>query len=287
MYLAMYANLPIWEVIISPMELALQVLEQLFLLKLIRRRNLNIRIQLGYLKEVANLLKEELGDTEAKNILENAIYLSSFVGVDYMAFINNTYTYFTQSKMEEYVKMVLGNLTEVTKANFRPYGETFFKYPSGRFCDGRNIPDFTALHANLSLWRPYLYDQSGKHQFLNGASFASAGAPVLSYVNPKVETITSSMSPLNTEQISHLTGKPSSSIQLEKILRWSSYPRFRCSSCKHITLETIFRSAWKTSVLGWLSGTTTAEHYNKKGLKSPNDNDHTVIAKQALLTTKA
>ncbi|KAK0597957.1 hypothetical protein LWI29_030213 [Acer saccharum] len=76
---------------------------------------LNIRIQLGYLKEVANLLKEELGDTEAKNILENAIYLSSFGGVDYMAFINNTYTHFTQSKMEEYVKMVLGNLTEVTK----------------------------------------------------------------------------------------------------------------------------------------------------------------------------
>ncbi|TXG68215.1 hypothetical protein EZV62_003150 [Acer yangbiense] len=100
MYLAMYANLPIWEVIISPMELALQ---------------LNIRIQLGYLKEVANLLKEELGDTEAKNILENAIYLSSFGGVDYMAFINNTYIDFTQSKMEEYVKMVLGNLTEVTK----------------------------------------------------------------------------------------------------------------------------------------------------------------------------
>ncbi|KAK0596784.1 hypothetical protein LWI29_019045 [Acer saccharum] len=274
---------------------------------------LYIRIQLGYLKEVANLLKEELGDIEAKNILENAIYLSSFGGVDYMAFIDNTYTHFTQSKMEEYVKMVLGNLTEVTKkiciskcwtfgcqpelkqqyslsgkacveelqtiasqhhnalsnvtrelesqlsgfnymnfdffnalndmtsylenygsgfkvsdiaccgtgshrgpgcgrvtayelcsdliltrnnnflnvsssfkANFPPYGETFFKYPTGRFCDGRNIPDFTALHANLSLWRPYLSYQPGKHQFLNGANFASAGAPVLSYVNPKV-----------------------------------------------------------------------------------------------------
>ncbi|KAK1578124.1 hypothetical protein Q3G72_027730 [Acer saccharum] len=77
------------------------------------------------------------------------------------------------------------NVTTEHRANFPPYGETFFKYSTGRFCDGRLIPDFIALHANLSLWRPYL-DQPGKHQFLNGANFASAGATVLPYLSPEL-----------------------------------------------------------------------------------------------------
>lgn len=28
------------------------------------------------------------------------------------------------------------------KVNYWPYGDTTFKYPSGRFCDGRLVPDF-------------------------------------------------------------------------------------------------------------------------------------------------
>ncbi|KAK0597582.1 hypothetical protein LWI29_026715 [Acer saccharum] len=75
------------------------------------------------------------------------------------------------------------NVTSSMKANYPPFGETFFKYPTGRVCDGRIIPDFIALHANLSLWRPYL--EPGKHQFLIGANFASNGAPVLPYNNPQ------------------------------------------------------------------------------------------------------
>lgn len=34
------------------------------------------------------------------------------------------------------------NTTSLDQANFWPYGQTYFKFPTGRFSDGRLIPDF-------------------------------------------------------------------------------------------------------------------------------------------------
>ncbi|KAG6581786.1 GDSL esterase/lipase 5 [Cucurbita argyrosperma subsp. argyrosperma] len=70
------------------------------------------------------------------------------------------------------------NTTTLDQANFWPYGQTHFRYPTGRFSDGRLVSDFIAEFAKLPLIPPFL--QPGFHQYHNGVNFASAGAGALS-----------------------------------------------------------------------------------------------------------
>ncbi|RYR24400.1 hypothetical protein HN51_046578 [Arachis hypogaea] len=69
------------------------------------------------------------------------------------------------------------NTTIPFQANYPPYGITLFKYPSGRFSDGRMIPDVIAELAKLPLVPPYLHP--GNPDFTYGVNFASGGSGAL------------------------------------------------------------------------------------------------------------
>ncbi|WCJ39329.1 GDSL lipase [Euphorbia peplus] len=76
------------------------------------------------------------------------------------------------------------NISVEEKANFWPYGETFFNFSTGRFCDGLIIPDLIAMEANLPWWKPYLGPEN--QNFTHGANFAASNDGVLPETNPGV-----------------------------------------------------------------------------------------------------
>lgn len=76
---------------------------------------IDLHTQLSYFKKVDTLLKRKIGEAQAKKLLSKAIYLFSVGNNDYFApFLTNTSVLQSYSH-EEYVDMVIGNVTTVIK----------------------------------------------------------------------------------------------------------------------------------------------------------------------------
>ncbi|KAG5563171.1 hypothetical protein RHGRI_005803 [Rhododendron griersonianum] len=88
-------------------------------------RVIDLNMQLIYFKNVKKVLEQHMGETEAKRILSTAVYLFSIGSNDYMLpFVTNS-NFFQLNSPEDYVKMVIGNITDVIKEIYEAGGRKF------------------------------------------------------------------------------------------------------------------------------------------------------------------
>jgi hypothetical protein len=76
---------------------------------------IDLKTQLSYFKNLARLFGEKLGHAKAKAFLGRAVYLINIGGNDYLVPFNSNSTVLQSISREEYVDMVIGNLTIVIK----------------------------------------------------------------------------------------------------------------------------------------------------------------------------
>ena len=79
---------------------------------------IDLKTQLSYFKKVEKLLRQKLGDAEAKAFFSKAVYLFNFGANDYVSFLTTNSSIFQSVSKEEYVGMVIGNVTDTIKVSF-------------------------------------------------------------------------------------------------------------------------------------------------------------------------
>ncbi|KAM1513007.1 hypothetical protein ACFX1Z_024494 [Malus domestica] len=86
---------------------------------------IDLKTQLSYFKNVEKQLRHKLGDAEAYTFLSNAVFLISIGSNDYFTPFGTNSTLFESYSHEEYVGMVIGNLTNVIKEIYKKGGRKF------------------------------------------------------------------------------------------------------------------------------------------------------------------
>ncbi|XP_025015571.1 GDSL esterase/lipase 1 isoform X2 [Ricinus communis] len=84
-------------------------------------RVVDLKTQVLYLKNVKKQISKQIGDEETKTLLSKAIYLISIGGNEYLA-PSHVFKSFSR---EDYVRMVIGNLTSVIKDIYKIGGRKF------------------------------------------------------------------------------------------------------------------------------------------------------------------
>ena len=79
----------------------------------------DLKTQLGYFKNVGQILRERLGDGEAGELLSRAVYLFSVGANDYaFAFETNSTVVLQSDSPQQLVGIVIGNITSVIQVPY-------------------------------------------------------------------------------------------------------------------------------------------------------------------------
>ncbi|XP_075482374.1 GDSL esterase/lipase At1g29670-like [Primulina tabacum] len=74
------------------------------------------------------------------------------------------------------------DIATVAKVDFSPYGIDYPGSPTGRFCNGRIIPDFIAEYLGFEEYTPP-FASATDSDYLTGVNYASGGGGILNYTN--------------------------------------------------------------------------------------------------------